>query len=589
MRLMRLWVDGFKNLNKFEIDFESREGITVLIGNNGSGKSNVLEAISAIFSGLYTNTLEDLPFKFDLSYQLTTNHLLAQEIDGEQQSITVRISKKQKIRHRIIRENQTSYTELDKNRIYKNIDDYSNNTYPYYFPSQIIALYSGEELRLWNNYYSNFYLKYNADVIANRTNIETSQKMLYINKYYWDIALLTMIASGIDMNAIIDDIQIQSISIEVNTSNLAKFKEQGFNEVVSFVDHFYFNEAGERIDEKSTVSFSGDNLADRLDSETHRRLFNLLCVAKLPKDPKDTLIKNLELTFNNGLTTQDFSEGQKKQILLKLTLDVLADENSLILFDEPDSHIHIANKQRLPDLIKDAGDREVVLTTHSPTLMNKFDKKHLFYLEQGKETNLEKVDILKQLSANTMSFAQQQILLYSSEDILIVEGKTDEKYITTALEKLSENNDNYKDLKFNFLILGGSDPEILNGLISKFQPKDGQTIIAFFDRDKAGFDCIKKVLDYKGNKEEFNGSIKSKTHIYFYPKKPEFTTSNFEIEDYFPIEKCRNFVFEDIKSFENLKSKFNKNNFAEECKNFEPSDFEGFKNLFKLILEIKNQ
>ena len=50
MRLKRLWIDGFKNLNDFEIDFNDKEGITVLIGNNGSGKSNVLEAISAIFA-----------------------------------------------------------------------------------------------------------------------------------------------------------------------------------------------------------------------------------------------------------------------------------------------------------------------------------------------------------------------------------------------------------------------------------------------------------------------------------------------------------------------------------------------------------
>ncbi len=52
MRLKSLWIDGFKNLKDFNIDFEKQDGITVLIGNNASGKSNVLEAISAIFAEL---------------------------------------------------------------------------------------------------------------------------------------------------------------------------------------------------------------------------------------------------------------------------------------------------------------------------------------------------------------------------------------------------------------------------------------------------------------------------------------------------------------------------------------------------------
>lgn len=53
MRLKKLRIDGFKNLNNFTIDFESKDGITVLIGNNASGKSNILEAISAIFANIH--------------------------------------------------------------------------------------------------------------------------------------------------------------------------------------------------------------------------------------------------------------------------------------------------------------------------------------------------------------------------------------------------------------------------------------------------------------------------------------------------------------------------------------------------------
>lgn len=49
MKLKRLEIKKYKNLIDFSADFESGKGLSILIGNNGSGKSNVLEAISGIF------------------------------------------------------------------------------------------------------------------------------------------------------------------------------------------------------------------------------------------------------------------------------------------------------------------------------------------------------------------------------------------------------------------------------------------------------------------------------------------------------------------------------------------------------------
>jgi len=47
-------------------------------------------------------------------------------------------------------------------------------------------------------------------------------------------------------------------------------------------------------------------------------------------------------------------------------------------------------------------------------------------------------------------------------------------------------------------------------------------------------------------------------------------------------------MFNEIKSFQNLKQKFKKDNFAEKCKKLDPEEFKGFEALFDLILEIKN-
>lgn len=601
MRLKSLWIDGFKNLNDFKIDFESRDGITVLIGNNASGKSNILEAISAIFAGLYNENPEEIPFKFNLIYRIT--NLRLQEATPKE--LDIRISKKLKVRYRIKKPNESSWKIIKK--LHRMADKYSIIAYgtdandmdrfwvgkdPFdYRPSQIIALYSGEELRLWENYYQKPYFDYNEKSLKSDSYL-SKQKMLYINKYYWDIALLTMIASDIDIKEITPS-QVKTIKLKIDIDKLSGFLKSKPNNVVN---NFVWDLAeSENIphDHKKNMVLDLDRFKEKTGFKTHSELFDLLRVARLPKDQKHKLITDLELKFENGTTTKDLSEGQKKQILLKLALEVLAGENSLLLFDEPDAHIHIANKKLIPEMLKEDDNREIVLTTHSPTLAHSFDNKHLAYLDNG-EINIDynsQNELLNSLTGGLMGVSEQQIFLQSNKDILIVEGKTDEMYIFAALKVLKEGDTKYKDLDFNFLWLGGTDADTLNKIIKSFTPKENQTIIAFFDREGAGLGCIRKALDFKGDKDSFKGEIKDGVHIYLYPKKNGFTQSIFEVEDYFPIEVLEKYRKNKIKVFKDLKQTFNKVGFAEECQkaSFEKANFDGFKQLFNKILEIKNQ
>ena len=62
MRLDRLRLMGFKNLKNFEIDFDQGELSTVLIGENGTGKSNVIEALVTIFRDLDLGDLTPFPY-----------------------------------------------------------------------------------------------------------------------------------------------------------------------------------------------------------------------------------------------------------------------------------------------------------------------------------------------------------------------------------------------------------------------------------------------------------------------------------------------------------------------------------------------
>lgn len=68
MKIDRLTVRAFKNLRDFSIDFNEKKLNAILIGENGSGKSNLFEAIATIFRSLDLD--EAVPFDYEIVYQL---------------------------------------------------------------------------------------------------------------------------------------------------------------------------------------------------------------------------------------------------------------------------------------------------------------------------------------------------------------------------------------------------------------------------------------------------------------------------------------------------------------------------------------
>ena len=61
MRLHRVTIKKFKNLEDFDCVFPD-SNISAFIGNNGSGKSNLLEAITEAFSYAKNRTTDKAPW-----------------------------------------------------------------------------------------------------------------------------------------------------------------------------------------------------------------------------------------------------------------------------------------------------------------------------------------------------------------------------------------------------------------------------------------------------------------------------------------------------------------------------------------------
>lgn len=80
MRLSRARIDGFRNLNAFEIEFDRQRLTTVIIGENGCGKSNLIEALVEVFRAADLGL--NVHFRFEVSYQLDGHEVTLSNLKG---------------------------------------------------------------------------------------------------------------------------------------------------------------------------------------------------------------------------------------------------------------------------------------------------------------------------------------------------------------------------------------------------------------------------------------------------------------------------------------------------------------------------
>ncbi len=559
MRLQRLKINTrFKNLEDFEIDFSNKEGITVLIGNNGSGKSNILEAISSVFAGLYNNR-RNPSFEYELSYTKDTYNI---EVKFEGGSYETKVN--------------GAVTALR----------------PEHLPNQIIASYSGEESRLWDEYYWPFYRDY---ISAIKGATVPDSELIFINKFYWNIALLVLHFYDFEVFTDIRDFCKDTLGIDAINSitfdfDIPKLNTWSANPVKNMVETL--NPANE-----ASITITLEEFKNRLNFINEIDLFKYLAAAFMPKD--DKVITKIEIDYNTGLKAESLSEGEKKLLLIMLILEVIGDENSLILLDEPDSHIHLSNKEKIEKLLKKYANRENVLTTHSPTLTHNFDLKHITMLSKKANNDaqveeMEKQKIVYELTKGIWSYQEQNIFLNSQKDILLVEGKTDEVFLKKALAVLKLTEPRYANLEFEYLPCGGADGVKL--LTEKFTPKVGQHIIAFFDSDQSGWSAVNKIFNRTNANAYNNGNFnkyrkKGEIWISIYPTRQWYRGGlNFNVEDYFSKNLLNQYVLSSFKGLDSIVTKNQvKRLLEQDCNGFPDHEFKHFKNVFDLILEIKTK
>lgn len=562
IKLNSLHVKGYKNLLDTEISFVESEKYCSFIGLNASGKSNLIEVISKIFAGLYKSKKSEFKPNFEYTIKYTIN------------SVNIEVE---------LRKNANEFT------YYFKVDEVSKTKTQFermileYLPSKIIVNYSGEESRLWEEVYRSFYEDYLKNI---KKNTISKSQMNYINKFNWDMALVSLLF--IKDNYIKEILNLESLdNINVKLSfDVSKYSNYGENPVMEFIRSINaYNQPVITTDLDSLISrvnIIGDESRDKA-----LNLFNFLYVGYMPKNKK--IITDIEVKINDIITKQ-LSEGQKKLILVRFITHLLADENSLLLFDEPDSHIHVSRKEKLAELINESSAYSL-LTTHSPALINFLNEKSVQLLKPHDTKGVEaiKIDKLKsieEITENSMSIMEQSLIISSTKHILLCEGVNDINYIKKALSILNRTKSN-KYLALNDILMvncgGAANVKPVFKEIIKDNLQSNQICIAIFDDDEPG----------KKNQISMQNLITSQSltnvKTFVHPKIVPDSDSNFYMEDYFSIDAYKNKIreildeapnFYQVDTLQKAKSIINANYKS----GFEDSDFENFHILFDKLL-----
>ena len=587
MKLKSLYIQKYKNLAPITINFESGNGLTMLVGNNGSGKSNVLEAISGIFHDLFKGK-DSRKIKCDYKLQYTLNEIncVIEQTNGFLRCY----GPKFKRREYFIEENA---------------------------PHNIIGLYSGEEDRLWTSFYESYYKAYIRRIKTFRH--QEHMRLMLINKYYWNVALLTLLLSNNETLKpfIENDLGITAISKIELYFNFKNFYD--VNELLkTFIERInpdHKNKIECSIEDlRNNIFYSvlldenGNALVDENGNKflvengiTDTEVFQNLTQAYMPKNEK--IIKDIIIQIDNDITVKQLSEGEKKLILVKTVLEILSDEKTLILMDEPDAHLHEGRKPALCSMMREYPNRQIVIATHSPVMAQLANEKELLMLEHegGKATLLteEKIDKIKHLTGTSWDVIGQGMMLKSNRPLVVFEGKTDVMYVKRALEMLKSRSDDYAFLNVDFLNANGAgNAKSFIDNLKAFVPNT-KKIIVFFDRDNAGKDGAKAVTGISKDDERvahYQDIVQNNITTSFIPYKTGVTDGDFLIGDYFSWDSTIKAIVEDviperkhpIKMLPNLPDKIKKE-LEKRINQFEADEFNGFIPLLDKIVELTKE
>lgn len=431
MRLIQLTIGSsekhethqFKNLKNITIDFDQKNWVTVLIGWNGTGKSNVLEALAIIFRDLIYPKKTPYEFAYKLIYTMGTGDSLRYifvDVDPERTKDPLRVSVGQK---RSDGQEQLSFH-------LKTDGDDKDATFPGkpvklseflsedagYLPRYIFSYYSGESTRM-HELFRPYLERYDSKL---RNGEDPGMKRLfYAMPVHSQFVLLAFLTQPSDEIRNFLDSHLGLDPEEGIESVLFVLKQPPWNSKAKDGDPRFWNARGvvseflgrlqdialapiENSRRVKTSLWNEKNLQFKYlyikDITKLRELVKGQSSAEFFRDLESTYVSQLidevrirvRLKKNDGsVTFRELSEGEQQLLTVLGLLRFTAEDESLFLLDEPDTHLNprwcvdyisYLKKFIANDVLRDESSH-ILLTTHNPLAIAELEKEQVQILQ----------------------------------------------------------------------------------------------------------------------------------------------------------------------------------------------------------------
>ena len=380
MRIDSLWIGSWKNLRNFSVDFDETTLTTVVVGRNGTGKSNLLEAIVIIFRDL---DLDDAtPFAYKIVYRCRDREI---SIDADPQ-------RRDRLQIQIKEKDTSEFKSISRTDFLRPDD---NGRSPY-LPAHVFGYYSGLSNRmeeLFEKHQERFY----EDLIHDKD--RPLRPLFYARLVHSQFVLLAFFSQ---QDAGTMDFLRRHLKITELDSILFVLHQPpwGSNEgderfwrargaVATLLARLYQLSLAPlpikrriRTDfrKNSTREFlclylqspeDFEKLADHY--ETQQEFFKALESTYISELIEEVRIRvRLELE-DGSLTFRELSEGEQQLLMVLGLLRFTREEESLFLLDEPDTHLNplwsIQYLEMLREIVGEDNSSHIILTSHNPLVL----------------------------------------------------------------------------------------------------------------------------------------------------------------------------------------------------------------------------
>lgn len=391
MRIHYVAITNFKNLRNFAVTFDEASPATVLVGRNGTGKSNLLEALIVIFRDLDLGAQP--AFKYKIAYTCNA-HIVHIDADPARPKDQVIITADGK---------SIPYSQFTRQR------------HPDMLPNYVFGYYSGPSNRMeshFEKHQEQFYRSLLSGVD------QPLRPLFYARLVHSQFVLLAFfVEHSPTVMQFLDDelgiLDLDSVLFIMRQPSWTRDTSEGDprfwyarGTVQAFLSKLYELSLGPlRLKQRVSVGFRKSSTLEHLylylpDTEALRALANSYRnIQEFFKALESTYISELisevrirvkSRNVDGSLTFRELSEGEQQLLMVLGLLRFTKEEESLFLLDEPDTHLNpawsIQYLQFLRNIVGEQQTSHIIMATHDPLVIAGLTRSHVCVMRSDETT-----------------------------------------------------------------------------------------------------------------------------------------------------------------------------------------------------------